>query len=439
MQRPKRPEAGGGVTGAIHGIEQRLQRGHLLGCLSGARIVADAGGDFVHRFLGARGGYTLLQHASGMAAEPFVLRPHQRDQLVGSERGQIRAGHRLVLIDDLVDAAAGVIVAVVPTVVALVGVVPVDHENAAVGVEPLVEGLGPAVIEVEEVLAVLADIAGATGDRQVDVHALAMDVSDDQVVAIRGRPARAQVAQHAGVGMAATHGIAAPIGGVRPGRTGPVHVVGMRADVFVHIGEDALATALIPVLGVALRLVAVVGVVLAALPEDPSSLDHVEEVRNDAHFGPEVAVLIEVDAPRIAAALGENLESVGRRMVTPDTRIDPLTIVFRGPRLANMGRTKHPVATIEPPIGTPVEGVERLVGVGGVVPAIQQNLRIAGRFGRIAVGNGNEHQVRSRTDPKTAKAKLHSGDQVDVLQEHRAFVGLVVAVGVLKHEDAIFA
>ena len=266
-----------------------------------------------------------------------------------------------------------------------------------------------------------------------------MDISDDQVVAIRGRPARAQVAQHAGVGMAATHGIAAPIGGVRPGRTGPVHMVGVRADVFIDVGEDALATALIPVLGVALRLIAVVGVMLAALPEDPSSLDHVEEVRNDAHFGPEVAVLIEVDAPRIAAALGENLESVSHRMVTPHTGIDPLTIIFGGPRLANIGRTENPVATIEPTIGPPVEGVERLVGVSRVVPAIQQDLRITGRLGRITVGDGDEHQVGSRADPKTAEAKLHAGDQVHVFQKHRAFVGLVVAVGVLKHEDAVLA
>jgi hypothetical protein len=74
--------------------------------------------------------------------------------------------------------------AIVAAMVALVGVVPIDDVDAAIRVETLVEGLGPTVIEVEEVLAVFAHVSRATGDRQVDVEPLSVDVADDQVVAV---------------------------------------------------------------------------------------------------------------------------------------------------------------------------------------------------------------------------------------------------------------
>ena len=226
---------------------------------------------------------------------------------------------------------------------------------------------------------------------------------------------------------------------MRSGRARPVHVVGMRADVFVHEREDGFAAAGVAVLGVPLGLVAVVGVVLAALSQQACALDHVEEMGNDAHLRPQVAVLIEVDAPRIAAALGEDLEAVRHRMVAPHAGVHPLAIRLGRSRFADMRWAEHAVAAVEPAIGSPVEGVERLVRVGGVVPAIEQDLRVTGRLRCVAVGDRDEHQVRGGTDPEAAEAELHAGNQVHVFEEHRALVGLVVAVGVFEDEDAVFA
>src|SRR5204862_896064 len=118
----------------------------------------------------------------------------------------------------------------------------------------------------------------------------------------------------------------------------------------------------------------------AALAFEARALDHVKEVRDDAHLGPELAVFVEVDAPGITAALGENFEHVPLGMVAPATGVHPLTLAIRRARLAGMRRTENAVATVEPAIGSPRERVQRFVRVGLVIPTVQQNARIARGF-----------------------------------------------------------
>ena len=50
------------------------------------------------------------------------------------------------------------------------------------------------------------------------------------------------------------------------------------------------------------------------------ALHDVEQVLDDARGREGVAVVVEVEAPRVARAFGEHLEDVPRRMVAPDRR-----------------------------------------------------------------------------------------------------------------------
>ena len=177
----------------------------------------------------------------------------------------------------------------------------------------------------------------------------------------------------------------------------------------------------------------------AALSLDARPLDHVPEMRNDAHLGKELAMFVEVNAPRIAAPFSEDLEEALSRMIAPHPGIHPLAFTLRRAGFADVRRTEHTVATVQPAIRPPRKRVEHFVGVGGKVPAVQENLRITPRLGIVPIGNWHEHQVRRRADPHTTETDLESAHQVQVLHEHRALVEFVVAIGILEHQDAVLA
>src|ERR1043166_5447741 len=92
------------------------------------------------------------------------------------------------------------------------------------------------------------------------------------------------------------------------------------------------------------------GVMRAALPRVARALNHVEEMRNDARLDEALAVLVEVHAPRIARAFGENFELMLRGMITPHRGIDPLALCFRRAGLADIRRTEHAVTSVKPAV-----------------------------------------------------------------------------------------
>ena len=81
---------------------------------------------------------------------------------------------------------------------------------------------------------------------------------------------------------------------------------------------------------------AVSGVMLAALAFVASALDHVPEVRNHAGLDPALTVFVEIDAPGIARAFGEDFETMLRRVIAPHSGVHPLALAFRRARLADV-------------------------------------------------------------------------------------------------------
>ena len=177
----------------------------------------------------------------------------------------------------------------------------------------------------------------------------------------------------------------------------------------------------------------------AALTLVTPALDHVPEVRDDAGFDPGLAAFVEVEAPGIARAFGENFEQLLGRMITPHGGINPLAVLLGGAGLADVRRAEDSVAAVEPAVGAPAEGVERLVGIAGVVPAIEQDLRRTGLHGNVAILDRDEHEMRRGADPDAAEAPFETGDEVEVRDDNGAFVELVVPVGVLEADDAVDA
>ena len=128
-----------------------------------------------------------------------------------------------------------------------------------------------------------------------------------------------------------------------------------------------------------------------------------------------LAAVVEVDAPGVARAVGEDLELVPRGMIAPDAGVDRRALVGRRARLADVRVREHAVAAVQPAVGSPDERVERLVRVL-VAPAVEQHLGLAVGL-VVAVAIGHEQQVRRRADPHAAEADFQPADQVQVLRE----------------------
>ena len=322
-------------------------------------------------------------------------------------------------------------------VMALVLVIPVDHEDRAVRAGQQVENLRRAVVEAGEVRAVFPHEAAARALGDVHVDPRAVDVVHENLAAIFRRETVALIDEQARVRVAAAHGVAAAVARVRSLIAEIMPVIGDGFQLAIDERMDRPAAA--AVRGNACDLVGVRRVVRAALPLIFAALNHVEEMRNHAGLDEALTVRVEVDAPRIARALGEDLELFLGGMIAPDGGIDPLAPGLRSPRLADARWTEDAVTSVEPAVRAPGEGVQHLVRVGLEVPAVEENLRITGGLRAVPVLHGHEHQVRGRANPHAAETDFKTADQVQLLHEDGAPVELAVAIRVFEDEDAVIA
>ena len=134
-----------------------------------------------------------------------------------------------------------------------------------------------------------------------------------------------------------------------------------------------------------------------------ASLDAVEhDEPADVGAGEELAVAVEVEAPHVAPALAEQLESLGRRVISPDALLEL--------DAADLGRDRAPLKTVEPAVGPPGQRVRHRVGVFHA-EAGQEHLGIAvGPVVVVAVGI--EEQVRRLEDEDAAVAEGQPARQV---------------------------
>ena len=134
--------------------------------------------------------------------------------------------------------------------------------------------------------------------------------------------------------MAAAGRVAAVVAAVRRG-TEIVKVVGDVVDVGVGVGVE----------------------MVAGLPQIAAALNDVEAVRDDTRLDKHLAVVVEVEAPRVAGAVGENFKDMLGRMITPDAGSDRCALAIRRSRFADLRMREHSVAAVEPAVRPPAKGI----------------------------------------------------------------------------------
>src|SRR5262245_50991974 len=184
---------------------------------------------------------------------------------------------------------------------ALVLVVPVNDVHRSIGTIPEIQHLAPRVVGFQEVGTVGGRIPGTRALQPIHVGAGAVNVVHEDRVAVFLRPVvPSEIDHRAGVRVTAASRIGSAVARVRTLVADPVHVVSNGLDVVVDVRVDVLA-----------RL----AFVSPALHDLVQVLDHARRHKR-------MPVVVEVQPPRIAGALGKYLERVRDRMEAPHSRVE---------------------------------------------------------------------------------------------------------------------
>jgi len=405
-------------------VLQRLQQkigGNAAGDMEGPEGAESASGVFVGRgeanelAAGDIRCAAFLKDAAGLADVPVITVELEIDEFLIGEFLEIDVGRLGVAINDFEDAAVGAIVALVFTVVAFIFIVPVDDVDLTIGSVAQVEHLGPFVVGEEEVGCGVADVTGAARGEEIHIEARAVDVVHDELVAVFGGPVIGEIDHGPGVGVAPPCSAGGGSIGIVPLVADPVTMFGDGGDIGVGVGVEVLAP---------LTMVA-------------RSLNDVEEVGDDAACEEGLSVVVEIDAPGIAGAVSKDFELMSLGVIAPDACVEGDALIVGGTGFPDAGVSEDAVATVEPAIGSPDEGVQCFVGVFES-PAIEEDFG-SGVGYVVAVAIGNEEEFGGLSDPDAAETDFESTDEIEFILEDFADVGFAVAVGVFEDEDAVLA
>ena len=146
-----------------------------------------------------------------------------------------------------------------------------------------------------------------------------------------------------------------------------------------------------------------------------TALNDVEEMGNDTAGGEAVADIVEVKAPRIGQAAGEDFKILGLGMKAPDPGIEIEAVFLFSARLADERVGENSLASVEPTVWSPDETVECFMSVVNP-PTIEEDSRF--RVGNVvAIGIGNEEQIGRSSKIDAAVPDGDSGGECQFVVE----------------------
>ena len=135
-------------------------------------------------------------------------------------------------------------------------------------------------------------------------------------------------------------------------------------------------------------------------PLEVSAVDTLPAVPDYRVNEQQLVVLGPVGAPRVSRTVAVGLEDFLDRVITPQAARRGLTLLLLHARDINPRGTGNTDATVEPPIGTPLESVGKGVAAGGRrAEAIEDDL---GRTRGLIAIHRNKEQVRWAHRPDAA-------------------------------------
>ncbi len=238
-----------------------------------------------------------------------------------------------------------------------VAVVPVNEEDFARGSAAQRDAAIPRIVREHQIRRMRADVGRTLARHAVLVDPVAVDVVEQNRVAIFGRERGSAVDQRAAMRVSAAGRVGAGVGDRAV--TTPPSVVADVSRIVRMIGD---AADLDPRIGIEMS---------SALPLIATARHHVPKVGDHAGGDESLAAVVKVHSPRVAGAPREDLEVESLRMQPPHTSVERHARFVGSARLADFAVREDAVGSVEPAVRTPDEGVERFVRVF-VAPAVEE-------------------------------------------------------------------
>ena len=307
----------------------------------------------------------LVQQAASGANKPLVLVAQQSGQFDIALAGEVHL-FRMVGrgIFDAVNSAVAPVPAFSIRVVAVLPIIPVNHINRAIGAVLQVHRHVPRVAAKELVAPGVDRVeAGAEPAVNLVIDLVPAEVVGEEMAAVPVGPVVAKVNHRADVRVASVDFVAARFARA----TGAVIVARRSEQVVAEPGE---------ILG---RIRDDKGrVVCVGLVPIVAALDHVGGAAKApiaaAVSHENLAALVVIEAPLIAAAVREHLELSPHRMIPPHARAQFDALIVRRARFTDVRGVEHALVSVEPAVRPPQETVQALVRVLET-EALEQHLR----------------------------------------------------------------
>ena len=301
--------------------------------------------------------------------------------------------------------------------VALAGVAPVGHEDAAIRRGEEFGAAEPRVADGEEIRAVFRHVAAAAAFEVFHVHAAAPEIDGEKFAPKLLRPHAALVDEAALVRVAAAESVRAVFRLARFGPLaggGPVEVVGMLLDEAVGVRREILAVhALVMRAG-----------------------DEVPQVPDDRVDEKALAELIPVHAPRIRGPARHDLENLAHGMIAPDRAVHRRALRVGRAGCADVRGGLDAVASVEPAVRAPAETVHDVVPHGAEVEAVEHHHGLSIRD-IVAVFIREKKELRRAQRPHAAEADLDAREPLHLIGEDGALVEMAVVIRVFEDHDAV--
>ena len=206
-----------------------------------------------------------------------------------------------------------------------------------------------------------ADVTAAFRVRVVGHEAMAVQVAEEELIAIRRRKQAALINGESAVCMTTAKGVR-------------IVVHHSRASGFVEADIGARIASIMGVVGDGLDILVSMRIeVLPGLPLIPTAGYNMVKMRNDAGSDEPLAMLVVIQPPRVTGAFGEDFKLMPQGMVTPHSSIDGNAFVLRRAWFADLAVREDPMAAVKPAVWAPNKAVKRFVSVLAA-PAIQQGV-----------------------------------------------------------------
>ena len=176
-------------------------------------------------------------------------------------------------------------------------------------------------------------------------------------------------------------------------------------------------------------------------------------MRDHARADQELPLGVVVDAPWIAEAVGDHLEDILRRMITPHATVDldavageevggewilVLVETSLSGGLPDLRGCRVALQSVEPAVGSPVQAVDRFVAIQDA-PARETNLDVR-RVGLvIVIPIRYEQEIRGRPKEEAVEPDRDRRRKWNPFEKHLAAVGDAVSIAVFENQDATVA